>query len=409
MALIKLKERIIEAFAATRDIKKFPQLSVELTDQFSKNWAVGSFREATESLNRGSLDDIEIVVICVDKSDEEDLQPILEFISGVKKKGSKTILIANDVSPSGLHQLMRQGADDFIPYPFPKDAFGDSLMKLRAEQVIPADNATEAPSGGRRRKGIILPVYGVAGGTGSSTFAVNLAWEIANHDRKAKTRVLIMDLNFQSGSVATYLDLPRREAVAEMLTDMDNLDADVFAQSLTSFKSRMAVMTAPPESMPLEIIDGASVSHLLTLAQESYDYIIVDLPSALVNWTADVLQLSETFFTLINLDMRSAQNMMRFIRALKAEDLPEEKLEYILNFAPSFTDINGKARAKRFSDSLGVDINIMLPDGGKAVLASCDQGNPLAEAAPKNALRKEIKKIAGSVVEMAEEMKAAIV
>ena len=406
MALIKLKERVIEAFAATRDIKNFPQLSEELSNQFSKNWAVGSFREAMESLKRGSLDVIDIVVICVDKSDEDDLKPILDFIKGVKERGAKTILIAKEVSPTALHQLMRQGADDFIPYPFPDGAFNDSLTSLREAPKAPAANVAEEPT---RRKGMILPVYGMAGGVGASTFAVNLAWELANHDRKANTRVIIMDLNFQSGSVATYLDVPRREAVTELLTDIENLNAETFAQALTSFKSRVAVLTAPADTLPLDIIDGNAIHRMISLAQEKYDFVVIDLPPLLVNWTSDVIQMCETMFTLISLDMRSAQNLMRFVRTLKAEELPEDKLEFVLNFAPSFTDINGKARTKRFSENLGVDVNIMLPDGGKAVLAACDQGSPLAEAAPKNALRKEIKKLAGSLVDLSQEIKAAIV
>ncbi len=406
MALIKLKERVIEAFAATRDISQFPQLSTELTNQFSKNWAVGSFREAMESLKRGSLDSIEFIVICVDRSDESNLEPVLDFIDGVKARGAKTILVANDVSPTCLHKLLQKGADNFVPYPFPDEAFSNALLRLREQASEPE---TAAPAAKRRRKGIILPVFGIAGGVGATTFAVNLAWELATHDKKSKTRVAILDFNFQSGSVATYLDIGRRDAVAEMLTDIDNLDAEIFAQSLTSYKSRMAVLTAPPETLPLDIIDSDAVHQILTLAQASYDYVIVDLPPMLVNWSSDVLQMAETYFALINLDMRSAQNLMRFIRTVKAEELPEEKIQYILNFAPSFTNVSGKARAKRFSESLGIDINILLPDGGKSVLTACDQGQPLAETAPKNPLRKEIGKISTSITTTIEEMKAAIV
>lgn len=406
MALLKLKERVIDAFAATRDIKRFPELTDELSEHFAKNWAVGSFKEAMESLNRGSLDNVEIVFVCVSKSDEDNLEPIVTFIKGVKKQGLNIVLVANDVSPTALHQLMRQGADDFIPSPPPKDAFGEAIIRLRNEaekvELAPVESKT-------RRKGMIFPVYGVAGGVGTTTFAVNLAWEMAIHDKKATTKVALLDLNFQSGSVATYLDIGRREAVTEMLTNIENLDADMFAQSLTSFKSRMAVLTAPPEILPLDIISGEDIANLLTFARASYDYIIVDMPSTLVNWSAEVLQMAETYFTVMELDMRSAQNMMRFLRALKAEELPEEKLQFALNFAPAFTDLNGKARAKRFSDSLGIDINILLPDGGKPVLAACDQGTPLSEAAGKNALRKEIRKVAASMIQMADAHVAAVV
>lgn len=406
MALLKLKERVIDAFAATRDIKQFPELTDELSEHFAKNWVVGSFKEAMESLKRGSLDNVEMILVCVDKSDEDNLDPIFTFIDAVKKRRLTVILIANAISPIALHQLMRRGADDFIPSPPPKDALGDALVRLRSETI--AENKPDTTSKPRRR-GMVFPVYGVAGGVGATTFAVNLAWEIAIHDKKATTKVAILDLNFQTGSVATYLDIGRRDAVTEMLANAENIDAAIFAQSLTSFKSRMAVLTAPPELLPLDIITGEDIGKILNFARESYDYIIVDMPTTLVNWSAEVLLMAETYFVMMELDMRSAQNMMRFLRALKAEELPEEKLQFALSKAPAFTDLNGKARAKRFSDSLGININILLPDGGRPVLAACDQGLPLAEAAAKNALRKEIRKIAASMVQMADAHVAAVV
>lgn len=380
MALLKLKERVIEAFAATRDIKKFPELAGELSEHFSKNWAVGSYKEAKESLERGSLDDLEVIFVCVDKNDEDNLDVVTSFIKAVKSRGLKVILVASEISPTSLHQVMRQGADDFVPSPPPKDAFGDALQRLRSDAIEVTKVETKTK---KRRRGIVLPVYGVAGGVGTSTFAVNLAWEMANYDKKSSLKIAILDLNFQSGSVSTYLDLGFRDAVSEMLTGIENLDANMFSESLTSFKSRMAVLTAPPEIFPLDIISGNDIENILSFARESYDFVIVDMPTTLVDWSANVFQIAETFFAVMELDMRSAQNMMRFLRVLKAEELPEEKMQFVLNFAPAFTDLNGKARAKRFSESLGIDINILLPDGGKQILAANDQGAPSQMRYPK--------------------------
>ena len=132
------------------------------------------------------------------------------------------------------------------------------------------------------------------------------------------------------------------------------------------------------------------------------------MPTTLVSWSDRVLQIAETFFAVLEVDMRSAQNALRFLRTLKAEDLPIEKIQYALNRSPGFTDMNGKTRVKRLADSLGIALNIMLPDGGKAVTNAGDQGLPLAESAAKNNLRKEIRRIATSLVDMAAEQKAAI-
>jgi len=303
-----------------------------------------------------------------------------------------------------LHQLMRLGADDFAPYPLPDGALAESFERLRN-----APTTTAAAGGeGRDRRGMILPIYGVAGGVGATTFATNLAWEMAQYTKKTNKRVCIIDMNFQFGSVATYLDLPRREAIYDLLTDSASVDRESLSQAMTSFKTRLAVLTAPLDALPLDIVGPDDVEAILKTATAQYDFVVIDMPTTLVSWSDKVLQMAETFFAVIEMDMRSAQNTLRLLRTLKAEDLPYEKIQYALNRAPGFTDVNGKARIRRLAESLGIALNILLPDGGKPVTNASDQGLPLSETAAKNALRKEIRRIATSLVDMAEEQKAAV-
>jgi len=121
------------------------------------------------------------------------------------------------------------------------------------------------------------------------------------------------------------------------------------------------------------------------------------MPHTLVMWTETVLNRSDVYFTTMELDMRSAQNAMRFLKALRSEDLPIEKLNFVLNRAPGLTDLNGKTRVKKLGESLGVKIATQLPDGGRPVMQAGDHGQPLMESARKNALRKEIAKLAGGL------------
>jgi pilus assembly protein CpaE len=95
--------------------------------------------------------------------------------------------------------------------------------------------------------------------------------------------------------------------------------------------------------------------------------------------------------------MRSAQNVLRLKRALQTEELPFEKIRFLLNRAPKFTDLQGKSRVKRMSESLGISLDVLLPDGGRVVTQACDHGLPLASQASKNPLRKEIAKLAESL------------
>ncbi len=405
MALLKLTERKMEAYAIASNTASFELLNGDLHGLFGQSWANVSVAAAGEMLGRGSLHGEETLIVCVEAQDEQNLEPIDSFVRAAKKAGFVVVLVAKDVSPTALHHLLQLGADDFAPYPLPNNALSNIFDRLRDKR----EAAPTALARTKSRNGVILPVYGAAGGVGASTFAVNLAWEMAMATRKDNMRVALIDLDFQFGSVSTLLDLPRREAVFDLMTEPDTLASDTLAQAMTSYKSALAVLTSPPEVMPLDIVGPDYIETMMRILQTRYDFIIVDLPKALTDWSASVLNSAETYFTLLELDMRSAQNLMRYLRVLRSEDLPGEKIQYILNRAPGFADLNGKNRVGRFSESLGIEVSILLPDGGKHVTQAGDQGEPLAVAAAKNPLRKEIKKIASTLVDLTKEARAAVV
>jgi pilus assembly protein CpaE len=155
--------------------------------------------------------------------------------------------------------------------------------------------------------------------------------------------------------------------------------------------------------LPLDIITSEDVQRLIAMARSHFDFVVIDMPSTLVAWSESILNTAHVYFALMELDMRSAQNTQRLKRALQAEDLPVEKLRYVLNRAPKSLDLNGKSRVKRLAESLDIRIEVLLPDGGRQVLHSCDHGQPLAMTAGKNPLRKEIARLARSIFELGEQ------
>ena len=336
------------------------------------------------------------MAVAIDETDEDDLVMLGEIIKLASTKGIKVILIAEDVSPAALHQLLRQGADEFVPYPLPENELKSAierLQKLAPAAPVKIERVTEGT-------GVIFAVQGLAGGTGATTLAVNLAWELANVEKKDPPKVCLLDFSLQFGSVATFLDLPRREAVFDMWSDTEAMDDDVFRQALTCFEDKLWALTAPKDILPLDLITSDDVNKVLETVQRHFDYVIVDMPTTLVQWTEAVLNASKIYFATMELDMRSAQNALRMKRALKSEELPIEKLRLCLNRAPKFTDLNGKSRVKRMAESLEMPIELLLPDGGSAVCQSSDHGMPLASAAAKNPLRREIVKLASSLHEL---------
>jgi len=414
-AILSPEPAPIVACTVSRDVSNFDLLIEDMEAELGESWGDLTFDDAVVFLNQPDAETLEFVAIAVDGEDEGDLARISGIISSAKDKGIRVILIAEEISPIALHQLLRLGADDFVPYPLPEGALHEAIERLGQSEAAPELPGPAAPptfkaTGGR--DGVVLPVHGLAGGAGATTFAVNLAWELANPEPSKKNpiqppRVCLLDLDLQFGTVSTYLDLPRRDVVFELLQDTGHMDVESFNQALLTFNDRMHVLTAPPDMLPLDILTGEDVSRIIEMARSNFDYVVIDMPTTVVSWTETVLSQAHLYFALMELDMRSAQNTLRMLRALKAENLPAEKLRFLLNRAPKFTDLTGKSRVKRLAESLDIAIEVQLSDCGRIVTQANDHGLPLALSAAKAPLRKEIQKLAQSILELNRAAEAA--
>lgn len=420
----------ILACTISRDVQNFDLLIDDMENELGESWGDLSFDDAITFLGQPDSATLQFVAIAVNAEDEPDLAHITDVIRLAKERGIRVVLIADQVSPVSLHQMLRLGADEFVPYPLPEGALHEAIERTRlaspapvtptaaptlrpaktaaAAKAAPPPEETLEPHAEARpafkakgdRDGVVLPVHGLAGGCGASTFATNLAWELANVIKTDPPRVCLIDFDFQFGSAATYLDLPRKEAVFDLLSDSANADSDQMLHAMLTFNDRLHVLTAPADMLPLDFVSPDDIARIVDMARANFDFVVIDMPRTIVAWTETVLARAHVYFALMELDLRSAQNVLRLVRALKAEGLPHEKLRFVLNRAPKFTDLSAKSRVKRMSESLDIALEVQLPDGGAQVTQANDHGLPLSENAAKNPLRREIQKLAKSLFEL---------
>lgn len=418
------------ACTIARDLQGFDLLIEDMEVTLGEGWGDVTFDDAPGFLTRPDLSALKFVVIAVDAGDEADTARISALIRSAQALGIRVMLIAGQISPTALHHLLRLRPDEFLPYPLPGGALYEAILRLRSSPPAPSDTETDTaaataatpppppdpvpaagparpgPRGAADHDGKIISVQGLAGGTGASTLAANLAWELALLGKPAP-RVCLMDLDFQYGAVATYLDLPRRDAVLELLTDTAHPDSDALLAAMLPYRDRLQVLTAPSEMLPLDIISPDDLGRILDRARQTFDFVVLDMPKTVVAWTETVLTRAHLCLALMELDLRSAQNVLRLLRALRAEDLPQDRLRFVLNRAPKFTDIAARARIRRMAESLGITLAVQLPDGGPQVTQCNDHGQPLAMDAPRNPLRKDIQKLAKSLFDLTRATGAA--
>lgn len=390
----------IRAVTVSRDVRGFDLLVEDMEALVGPDWGDLTWAEALLFLDQPEAAALEFLVLALDLSDEAALPAIAEVTRTAAARGLRVLVVADGVGPAALHRLLSLGAQAFLPYPLPQDALAEALRappSAPAEPPRPPAVPPVAGGGDGRRNGVILPVQGLAGGVGATTFAVTLATELARLRGDSPPRVGLLDLDLQGGAVATYLDLTQHEAVIELLQEGSALEVDVLEQAMLPHGPNLRVLAAPPDILPLDLLRPADVDRLIDLAASIFDYVVIDMPSTVVQWTETVLRRAHLYFALLQMDMRSARNALRLLRALRAEELPVERLRLAVNRAPGRFDFSGQGRLRKLSETLGAPIALRLPDGGRAVAEACDAGLPLAAAAARNPLRRAIAGLAPSV------------
>src|SRR5690606_30700016 len=102
-----------------------------------------------------------------------DLSLVIDIIAAAKARSIKVILIAEDVSPAALHQLLKEGGDEFVPYPLPDGELSRAIARVQAVEPPAPPVAPAQPRNTLKpvddREGVVIPVQGMAGGTGATT------------------------------------------------------------------------------------------------------------------------------------------------------------------------------------------------------------------------------------------------
>jgi pilus assembly protein CpaE len=121
-----------------------------------------------------------------------DRFPRLTIVAGVAESGVAT-----------LRAALEAGASDVVSIPLSQTEIHKILIKFRQAKVREAS--------ARGVAGEIITLYGVRGGLGVTTMAVNLAVQTA---AVTSGSVALADLDLQRGDVATFLNLSHMESIA---------------------------------------------------------------------------------------------------------------------------------------------------------------------------------------------------
>ncbi len=222
---------------------------------------------------------------------------------------------------------LESGADDYLSKPVTSSTLSEKIDFLLSNRA----------DAGRRRSyaGFVVSFFGLRGGAGRTTLAVNLAASL----RQREFDVCLVDLTPSSGQAAHHLRLQAGVSWADLKKGSEAVTWEEIQPLLQVHSSGVQLLAAPaaPQS-PLSPA-GEDVSAWLELLQQHVDFVIVDLPALISPATLAAVGSSSMTIHLVAPDFVSVKVAVQAQQALTRAEAPMAGHVFVLNHPTGDTHV----------------------------------------------------------------------
>jgi MinD-like ATPase involved in chromosome partitioning or flagellar assembly len=204
------------------------------------------------------------------------------------------------------------------------------IRYLLHEPFSPGEIETAAYEALHKERGVsnrnILAFLPAKAGGGCSTVAIHTAAALANGLSK---NVLLVECDRRSGIYSIMLNLDNQQGLDDALQSSNAMTLGEWHQHIVRV-SGLHLLAANPKHRS-RLASWAEYYQLLQFVQKQYDYLLVDLPEAVNEATAEVVRSARIVFVVCTPEIASLK-MARFrAEELEACEIPTDRIRILVN------------------------------------------------------------------------------
>jgi pilus assembly protein CpaE len=324
--------------------------------------------------------DAAVVLIDLDASREEEFGALARLMARIGAK-PPVVVVTQAFDEGVARRLLQMRVADFLTKPV------QAIELVRTCARAAAGPATNEPTEAQ-----ITTFLPAVGGAGVTTIAIQTALLLLHAGQRGHSSTCLVDLDFQHGACADYLDLEPRLDLKEIEPRPERLDRQLLEVMLSHHSSGLAVIAAPNRPAEMRSFDPDMVTRLLDLVSANFDYVVIDMPRTWFSWTDNVLLGSNRLFVVSEMTVPSLRQAKQLVAAIRERLGEEPQPQVIVNRFEQPVFGAGLTRAD-IKQALGEDFVAAIPNHYRIVREAIDRGVPLEVVKPGNKITAELKKL----------------
>ena len=326
-----------------------------------------------------TTDDITVIIIDLDASREEEMQALERLMQRIGA-WPPVVVVTQQFDADVARRLLQMKVADFLVKPVQPV----ELVRTCARVARPATaETTEAQ---------IYTFLPAVGGAGVTTLAIQTALLLLNSSQRGRPSTCLVDLDFQHGACADYLDLEPRLDLKEIEPRPERLDRQLLEIMLSHHASGLAVIAAPNRPAEMRSFDPDMVTRLLDLVSSNFDYVVIDMPRTWFSWTDSILLGSNKLFIVSEMTVPGLRHAKGLVAAIRERLGDGPHPQVIVNrfeqrmFSPGL-------KKNDIEQALGKDFAACIPNHYRLVREAIDRGVPLDEVKAGNPISTQLRKL----------------
>src|SRR5689334_5510892 len=321
-----------------------------------------------------------VVVADLDAGNEAEMQALDALVTRIGN-WPPVVAITQAFDESVARRLMQMRVADFMVKPVPP-----------VELVQTCARVAKKPANTETSEAQIFTFLPAVGGAGVTTLAVQTAMLLLNSGTRGKTATCLVDLDFQHGACADYLDIEPRLDLKEIEPRPERLDRQLLEIMLSRHSTGLELIAAPNRPAEMRTFDPDMVTRLLDLVSSHFDHVVIDMPRTWFSWTDSVLLGTNKLFIVSEMTVPGLRHTKQLVEAIRERLGEGPHPQVIINRFEQRMFGSGLRKAD-IEQVLGQSFAGCVPNNYALVREAIDRGVPLDEVKPGNKITAQLKKV----------------
>ena len=324
------------------------------------------------------LQKIDLIIFDINSKDCDKIQ---NEVLKIKNQNKNIYFIATsyEINSELVSSVLKNTSQEFLIKPVIASVLHNAIKKIE-----------DLKNNIKISKARTIAVYAPKAGSGRTSLAVNLAYELSKQTDK---KTCFLDLSSNFGDIEVFLNVQPKYTMVDFLSKIEHADSSLALTLCDNYNNSNLYSVSFTDEKGYS---PQNISKLINSLKNIFSNVVIDTPIQFNETMIEIVDGSDLIIILGTLNMASIRSSQKCLESLNNLNINPEKIKYVIN---RYID-NSEIKAIDVKNTLGIDIFDKIPNNYLTLIDAINLGKCVFDTNPDSNISKAYCSFADKVMNL---------